>query len=547
MVEGSETSRITPESNPFRDRWLGQEQETLALVLFLLDRLRDQSVQAVPIFGTLLGAVRHGGFVPWDDDVDLLALAAIDLDRLRDGMKQVGCDVRPRGGFLKVRPVAKGPGKVALPEIDIFLGEIEADEIIFFYQSQRHALPYEEVFPLRKARFEGVEIDLPARPEAFLDREFTPRWPGEAISPGWDHRTERPTEMIVRLPFDEAMRLTGTGGTAPTADTNSNNFGPGTFLSTMGEPVVAADLRLFVVGQHGFLYSEVSGRLTPLEPTSTFVWSALDAGLSLGEIGEHLFASGRGTARQVDRLLVSAMTTLQYKGVVVPPGPATKLATDAVSGSRTEHAATPTRQPDAPSALYRVGNDLLRVRYQDDAVRAAIAPHLPPPVRDGGAGDPGRSLAVFKEPGSGIYAIDDGVAVLRRPTEAGLASALRRRLHDAALRALDRAGSSRRAAMAFSSWSSDGEPRIRCWPRSLPRDSPFSPGRPCPSRGVRSAVARYPAVSTSMSAISWTSGGGSMDSRLSPVPSRTTLDRRVWSILPPTVAPASIKRWTCGR
>lgn len=83
---------IDVENNPNLKVLDDSELHQLQGVLF--DMLRDfdlfcrrNQIEYSLAGGSMLGAVRHGGFIPWDDDVDLL-MSRQDYDRLRDCFEQ---------------------------------------------------------------------------------------------------------------------------------------------------------------------------------------------------------------------------------------------------------------------------------------------------------------------------------------------------------------------------------------------------------------------------------------------------------------------------
>lgn len=62
-----------------------RKSQLIALdILIEFDRIcRQHGLTYMLEFGTLLGAVRHGGFIPWDDDIDV-AMPSIDYARFQE-------------------------------------------------------------------------------------------------------------------------------------------------------------------------------------------------------------------------------------------------------------------------------------------------------------------------------------------------------------------------------------------------------------------------------------------------------------------------------
>ncbi len=182
-------------------------------------------------FGSLLGAVRHKGFIPWDDDLDI-AMLRTDYERLRENAKEIfgkrgfsinldpfiqigypgticNVDIFP----YDIAPSAWEPGsqkerewvergylasekieyilgksyyskwsyerKKKLREQFIMRGETPAERgnislgfEIPFAGPCRNSFPYEWFFPLSKLVFEGFEARCPNQPDKVLTGQY---------------------------------------------------------------------------------------------------------------------------------------------------------------------------------------------------------------------------------------------------------------------------------------------------------------------------------------------------------------------------------------
>jgi lipopolysaccharide cholinephosphotransferase len=147
--------------------------------------------------GTLLGALRCGGMVLWDDDIDI-AINLKDRDVLNSQ------EFLKRLGWLKMKLLKPSNLYYKIKYIDceeeVFIDICLIDENGCDLRKHKHKRKYNEgeIYPLRAVQFSSIKypVFIPYKSEEYLDRIF-PNWRTTAVI--YNHSDNKKDKQTIPL------------------------------------------------------------------------------------------------------------------------------------------------------------------------------------------------------------------------------------------------------------------------------------------------------------------------------------------------------------
>ncbi|WP_316847125.1 LicD family protein [Pedobacter psychrodurus] len=182
-----------------------QKQSAVKLLNRLVGHANKLAIKLMPHAGTLLGHVRHGGIMPWDDDIDISILYH-DLEKFLISVKEEGSIsftewIYKKTGAIYYKFWLNGGEAVegytyTFPFIDFWLVHDKGDSL---HMTDGYTFDKQRYLDLTEIDFEGCKLFVQREPQMILDAMYG-NWDKQIQVFSWCHRTKK--RMFKRLTLE---------------------------------------------------------------------------------------------------------------------------------------------------------------------------------------------------------------------------------------------------------------------------------------------------------------------------------------------------------